>query len=274
MAGPSSPRQSRPPLAQLRDSVTGQDNYDSFISTTSSTTSTSESVLLSSAPTPFNTYTSPQAFDTVTRRSETQEYLYDANDGNVSLQPSLGRASTVASTISVPPSFQSSHPSMNLLPTSSHLSSVPSPIPTSRKPVPAPPLSLRPSDRSIPDVLTPQTTSALFTPVTPPTTATTFSDPIGSKSGASSDVEIISSVSAGYQGKSQAEVDAQRLRQLGYDGVLGRDYTFWSSLSISTINIGCLQVGPCFVTFARIADHPCRAPCIPLPGPITMEVRL
>jgi hypothetical protein len=38
------------------------------------------------------------------------------------------------------------------------------------------------------------------------------------------------------------DIDAQRLRQLGYDAVLGRDYTFWSSLSISTVCIGCLQV--------------------------------
>lgn len=43
-------------------------------------------------------------------------------------------------------------------------------------------------------------------------------------------------------GLKQDDVDALRLQQLGYDPVLGRDYTFWSSLAISTINIGCLQV--------------------------------
>lgn len=36
--------------------------------------------------------------------------------------------------------------------------------------------------------------------------------------------------------------DALRLQQLGYDPVLGRDYTFWSSFFISWISIGCLQV--------------------------------
>ncbi|WWC99115.1 hypothetical protein V866_006010 [Kwoniella sp. B9012] len=42
-------------------------------------------------------------------------------------------------------------------------------------------------------------------------------------------------------GKAQDDRDAARLRQLGYDAVLGRDYTFWSSLSISWLNIGALQ---------------------------------
>lgn len=39
----------------------------------------------------------------------------------------------------------------------------------------------------------------------------------------------------------QDDRDASRLRQLGYDAVLGRDYTFWSSLAISWLNIGCIQ---------------------------------
>lgn len=39
----------------------------------------------------------------------------------------------------------------------------------------------------------------------------------------------------------QKELDDIRLNQLGYSQVLGRDYTFWSSLSISWVNIGCLQ---------------------------------
>lgn len=35
--------------------------------------------------------------------------------------------------------------------------------------------------------------------------------------------------------------DDRRLQQLGYDAVLGRDYTFWSSLAISWMNIGSIQ---------------------------------
>jgi hypothetical protein len=40
----------------------------------------------------------------------------------------------------------------------------------------------------------------------------------------------------------QDDRDAQRLQQLGYDAVLGREYNFWSSLAITTLNIGALQV--------------------------------
>jgi len=42
----------------------------------------------------------------------------------------------------------------------------------------------------------------------------------------------------------QDDRDAQRLRQLGYDAVLGREYNLWSSLAITTLNIGALQVSP------------------------------
>lgn len=41
----------------------------------------------------------------------------------------------------------------------------------------------------------------------------------------------------------QDDRDAARLQQLGYDAVLGREYNFWSSLAITTLNIGALQVG-------------------------------
>ena len=54
------------------------------------------------------------------------------------------------------------------------------------------------------------------------------------------------------------DVDTQRLQQLGYDAVLGRDYTFWSSLCISTLNIGCLQVGQASSCVLII-----RVPCMP-----------
>jgi hypothetical protein len=36
--------------------------------------------------------------------------------------------------------------------------------------------------------------------------------------------------------------DTARLQQLGYDAVLGRDYTFWSSLGIAMLNLGFIQV--------------------------------
>lgn len=44
----------------------------------------------------------------------------------------------------------------------------------------------------------------------------------------------------------QDDRDAARLQQLGYDAVLGREYNFWSSLAITTLNIGALQVSRTF----------------------------
>lgn len=82
----------------------------------------------------------------------------------------------------------------------------------------------------------------------PPTPAST----LGASSGGSGKIvfaesaEIVQGLNAGGEGgrgMDQEQRDNVRLRQLGYDQVLGRDYTFWSSLAISTVNIGCLQVG-------------------------------
>lgn len=52
--------------------------------------------------------------------------------------------------------------------------------------------------------------------------------------------------------KQEYNRDALRLQQLGYDPVLGRDYTFWSSFFISWISIGCLQVSK----MLRVDSHP------------------
>ena len=88
---------------------------------------------------------------------------------------------------------------------------------------------------------------------------------IGQLERVNSDVEA-SSVTPRDKRK-QEDVDAQRLRQLGYDAVLGRDYTFWSSLSINWLCIGCLQVGPSraiairsqLTAYNRARYFPCRA---------------
>lgn len=40
----------------------------------------------------------------------------------------------------------------------------------------------------------------------------------------------------------QVDRDTMRLRQLGYDAVLGRNYNFWASLGIAYANIGTIQV--------------------------------
>lgn len=56
------------------------------------------------------------------------------------------------------------------------------------------------------------------------------------------------------RGEKEVDRDTLRLRQLGYDPALGRDYTFWSSLSISWLNIGCIQVclGGCGQAFVPL----------------------
>jgi len=89
-------------------------------------------------------------------------------------------------------------------------------VPYSTKPVPAPPMVLRHSDSKIIDGLR-----------------------TSSSSNSRGDDEISYVVDKGMR---QEDIDAHRLQQLGYDPVLGRDYTFWSSLAISACNIGCLQV--------------------------------
>ena len=135
-------------------------------------------------------------------------------------------------------SFSSHASSSYLLPSPSSSSSVDScSIPKSTRPIPAPPLSFRPY------------TTALSTDLTTPTTETaSFSSlpaivrDVSKASISISDLEASSVGGSTGPRLKQEEVDAQRLRQLGYDSVLGRDYTFWSSLSISWLNIGCLQV--------------------------------
>jgi len=89
-------------------------------------------------------------------------------------------------------------------------------VPYSTKPIPAPPLVVRHSDKKG-DI-----TESEF-----------------NSSGVAGSDHVSYTVDAGWN---QEDIDAHRLRQLGYDPVLGRDYTFWSSLAIATCNIGCIQV--------------------------------
>jgi len=204
------------------------------------TSTSSSSILLSDAPTPNNTYSSPDAFASVTRRSRNEdvsfngEMMYDDMAGDVSLRPSLASSSYHGLNSGIPPSF-SSHTSSYLLPTPSSSSSDPMSTPRSNRPIPAPPLSLRSSH-------TATTNSDLRTPTTEANSLSIPSDE-GRKFGEeSSDLEASTSRESRPNGVKQEDVDAARLKQLGYDAVLGRDYTFWSSLSISWLNIGCIQV--------------------------------
>ncbi|WWD08839.1 hypothetical protein V865_006953 [Kwoniella europaea PYCC6329] len=97
-------------------------------------------------------------------------------------------------------------------------------IPHSNRPIPGPLLSSS-------FITTPSTESTSLT--TPPNVKLPLD--------LSAAESRISNGPASGGGKGQDDRDAARLRQLGYDAVLGRDYTFWSSLSISWLNIGALQ---------------------------------
>ena len=155
--------------------------------------------------------------------------------GDVSLIPSLTPFSSTHPGLT---SRLSSHASSYLLPvpTSSSLDALP--IPLSSRPVPAAPLPLR-SD----------TTPGLDTAIESTPSSIKFGE-------SNSDLEAFTFRGSRGIGLKQEDIDTQRLQQLGYDAVLGRDYTFWSSLSISWLNIGCLQVPYLLrVDFVEVADE-------------------
>lgn len=194
-----------------------------------------------SAPTPYNTYLSPTSLDYTEDLGETSTGYdgYPQTEGN---GPSGGRVSFGPS-ISIPSHAQTQTQSTNTLGSQSHSRLIPpgytfdptiSVIPHSDLPIPGPPSRLSSSD---------------------------------TKSSLVQDLSSISSDASGlprqkgswtWRGRkkqkgemTQDDRDAARLQQLGYDAVLGREYNFWSSLAITTLNIGALQVS----TFIYKADY-------------------
>lgn len=101
-------------------------------------------------------------------------------------------------------------------------------VPRSSRPVPGPPQQIRSvisSDGSeLVPVISPETTRTTSTP-----------DP-------SHHPGRIKTFLARRSSKTVVDRDTLRLQQLGYDAVLGRDYTFWSSLAIAWLNINSVQV--------------------------------
>ncbi|RXK41391.1 hypothetical protein M231_01296 [Tremella mesenterica] len=180
-------------------------------------TSKPKRLIFSAAPTPNNTYLpSPIPEDQsrdkdYSNESFTEELLYSPDDFSISpSQPSLSPSHQ--------PSSYSDHTSAHLL--SSDYNSSLSSIPISSRPIPAPPLPLNETNGN-------SGTDLLSTPST-----------VGPKP---TEDHLEAQTLRSTVRLKQEEVDAHRLRQLGYDAVLGRDYTFWSSLAISWLNIGCLQ---------------------------------
>ncbi|WVQ94478.1 hypothetical protein IAU59_001557 [Kwoniella sp. CBS 9459] len=194
----------------------------SFISTTSS------QPFFPSAPTPNNTFSPPDAYDGQSTSQIGLETGYTTqSDIPLPYDPvPIHTVSPAASGLSPQSSLQqpgsfSTHTSSHLLSSSQQVS-----IPHSTRPIPDPPLSLQ-SDFS----------SHLGDLTTPITETTSIGTP---PSAHRKPLDLASTESrSGLRG--QEDRDAARLRQLGYDAVLGRDYTFWSSLAISWLNIGALQ---------------------------------
>ena len=228
--------------AKHRPTSSGDDPFNKDVSV-SSTYSTSG--LLYSAPTPHNTHSSPEDYITALRGDSDQdvfykEMRYESSEGDdLSIRPSIGPTSSRPGLTSTIPSSLSSHASSYLLPTPcSSSSDDPMSTPRSSRPVPNPPLSLSSSSTIISSDPIPMSDSSSVSRFEHATS--TFE---GVKLSDGSDLEASSSRGLRGMGMKQEDIDAHRLQQLGYDAVLGRDYTFWSSLSISWLNIGCLQVG-------------------------------
>jgi hypothetical protein len=185
-----------------------------------------------SAPTPYNTYLSPTALDYTEELGQTSTSISTEYDGYPQAEgngPSGGRVSFGPS-VSLPSNAQTQ--SAHTLDSQSHLISpgyafdpTRSVIPHSDLPIPSPPSRLSSSD--------------------------TKSSLVQDLSSTSSDISATkrkrgwSWTGRSRKGKeemTQDDRDAARLQQLGYDAVLGREYNFWSSLAITTLNIGALQV--------------------------------
>ena len=203
------------------------------------------------APTPFNTQIATDAFGSTTFDEESVQGVWADDQGDIPIDHSP--QASASSTTSPYPYSSHGDPLLGSLSSRPSIASVPH----STRPVPAPPLSLRFSNTNA-NTSSDRTTLAALSPSGPPAP---YTQRPGSGSGSGpldlSDSEQGTgplferrrrpSTLAG----TQEEVDAKRLQQLGYDPVLGREYTFWSSLSISTVNIGALQV----CSFIRAVFH-------------------
>ena len=224
-----SPPRTRPSLS-LSTELSPDDSFVSDTTTTSSSSFTPHGsrAFPLSAPTPANTFlgqASDPGLHVTSAFANDEELLYDTT-GSLGPRPSL-----MSSRGSDHPVSFASHASSRLLPDSSSGYTTDSSVPFSTRPIPAPPMPLLgDSTRSLPSE--PSTDLP-----TPSTGVVSFSKTTGGDL-----VEAVSRTSAGAGRVRDEDRDTARLRQLGYDPAFGREYTFWSSLAISWLNIGCLQV--------------------------------
>jgi hypothetical protein len=184
-----------------------------------------------SAPTPYNTYFSPSVHDpsspeqiTKSSGSVTFEAYPHQGDGDVSFGPSISSPSRDHDHDNRRSVYSASHASSHLISPARPFDPTISVLPPSNLSTPAAPSRLASAD----------TKSSLI--------------PL-SEVGSSSYTSSSTKPGWTWRGRKKAKIemtqddrDAQRLKQLGYDAVLGREYNFWSSLAITTLNIGALQV--------------------------------
>jgi hypothetical protein len=105
-------------------------------------------------------------------------------------------------------------------------------VPHSSRPVPAPPqIRTTSSEHDLVPVMSPDTTRTTRSSLTP--------DPNGG--GGTGRLKSLNFLGR-RSSKTVVDRDTLRLQQLGYDAVLGRNYTFWSSLALAWLNINSLQV--------------------------------
>ncbi|KAL1409532.1 hypothetical protein Q8F55_003516 [Vanrija albida] len=240
---------------QLQQQVSTSSTSSGGTMTQASTASSTASFM--AAPTPYNTMCDTAVYDSTSRIGGTTtgygadhdiglssasvsdaEILYGpVDDADVSIGPTLSPASSRRRPSSITDGLTSEasrRPSdtpsrVRLLPYSSKTSTGDY-IPRSDRPVPAPPATVSTFSRDGTDL-------GLTSIMSTPSSAAYISDaPTSSTNRLTSRFRRSSA-----QPPKEVDRDTQRLQQLGYDAVLGRDYTFWSSLAISWLNIGCLQ---------------------------------
>ncbi|WWD16702.1 hypothetical protein CI109_101133 [Kwoniella shandongensis] len=243
------PRPSGPtPILRSTEGEYSDSLADSSFTSTASTHSTTSFLL---PETPYNTMFTPGADvesygggTTTSHGGGGMETIYEPMFGSDNEPAPLPRHSPESS---LRQSFISSHGTPNLAPTRSNTTTATTSatsyksdsaliydsdgIPISNRPIPAPLLSLRSTTSSQQHSFSPSTHLSQITPTTELSQISSATPP---KVTFGLDLED-------PRGIQQEDVDAARLRQMGYNAVLGRDYTFWSSLSISWLNIGALQ---------------------------------
>lgn len=211
------------------------------------------------APTPYNTYIESAGHDYSPTASQTASVYvggptdtYISDYGDYEPPPSHPHYGGAAA----------SGISNYLSPSSSRHTSYPAhEVPVSSRPVPAPPQQIR-------SIIS--NDGSELAPVMSAVTTRTSSTPDQQHASQGRIKGFLSRRGS----KTVVDRDTLRLQQLGYDAVLGRDYTFWSSLAIAWLNINSVQVSfahglspSVMVAVSKVLSEPSRAFIFAAPHP-------